>query len=141
MVRIKQIDGKDYLFCVWRQKYVRLTPEEWVRQQFLHALVAQGYPQERIAVEAAIGRAELQKRCDAIVYDGQLQPVCIIEFKAPTVALTQKVFDQVSIYNRRLRVAYFILSNGHVHQACRVTPAGYIPLSSIPSYEELCQKE
>lgn len=157
MLRIKQIDGKDYLFCVWRQKYVRLTPEEWVRQQFLHALVAQGYPEHRIGVEqqiaapaaaipsavssAAASAEQLTKRCDAIIYDPALQPVCIIEFKAPTVALTQKVFDQVSIYNRRLRVAYFILSNGHVHQACRVTPAGYIPLSSIPSYEELCQKE
>lgn len=147
MLRIKQIDGKDYLFCVWRQKYVRLTPEEWVRQQFLHALVAQGYPEHRIGVEkqiaapVAAASEQLKKRCDAIIYDPALQPVCIIEFKAPTVTLTQKVFDQVSIYNRRLFVEYFILSNGHVHQACRVTPTAYIPLSSIPSYEELCQKE
>ena len=65
MLNIKQIDGKDYVFCVWRRKFVRLTPEEWVRQNFLHALVAQGYPQERIAVEAAITAAELQQRREA----------------------------------------------------------------------------
>ena len=141
MLNIRQIDGKDYVFCVGRRKFVRLTPEEWVRQNFLHALVAQGYPQERIAVEAAIGVAELQMRCDAIVYDGQLQPVCIIEFKAPTVSLTQKVFDQVSVYNRRLCVDYFILSNGREHTACIVNPTGYSRLEALPTYQQLCQKK
>lgn len=139
MFNIKQIDGKDYIFCVWRRKFVRLTPEEWVRQNFLTALVSQGYPQERLAVEAPIEVADLKKRCDAIVYDGQLRPVCIIEFKAPSVKLTQKVFDQVSVYNRRLMVDYFILSNGHEHKACLVNPTGYTHLSSLPSYYELCQ--
>lgn len=136
---IRQQDGKDYIFCVWRRKFVRLTPEEWVRQNFLHALVEQGYPEMKIAVEAPIEVADLRKRCDAIVYDAQLRPVCIIEFKAPTVSLSQKVFDQVAVYNRRLLVDYFILSNGREHKACVVSPTGYTHLPSLPSYQQLCQ--
>lgn len=135
---IRKQNDKDYIFCVWRRKFVRLTPEEWVRQNFLHALVEQGFPEEKIAVEAQIEVADLRKRCDAIVYDALLRPVCIIEFKAPTVSLTQKVFDQVTVYNRRLSVDYFILSNGREHRACLVSNTGYSCLTSLPSYQQLC---
>ncbi len=88
-------DGKDYIFCAWRRKYVRLTPEEWVRQHFLHALVE--------------------------------------------VSLTQKVFDQVAVYNRRLGVSFFFLSNGTTHYACRVLENSYQLLPDIPIYSYLCQ--
>lgn len=135
---IRQQNGKDYIFCVWRRKFVRLTPEEWVRQNFLHALLELGYPQEKIAVEASITLAGLSKRCDAIIYDAALQPICIVEFKAPTVALSQKVFDQVAVYNKKLEVEHFILSNGKLHKACKVNDNGYEMLDGIPFYEELC---
>lgn len=138
---IRKQNGKDYIFCAWRRKFVRLTPEEWVRQQFLHALVEQlHYPATLIAVEAQIDVAGTDKRCDAVVYDHQLQPVCIIEFKAPTVALTQMVFDQVAVYNHRLGVQYFILSNGKQHIACTIDNNRYQMLETIPSYQTLCQK-
>lgn len=138
--QIEQRDGKDYIFCAWRRKFVRLTPEEWVRQHFLHALVEDfAYPQTLIAVETPICVGEVQKRCDAVVFDRDLRPLCIVEFKAPTVSLTQKVFDQVAVYNRRLNVQYFFLSNGKEHQACRVLPDSYERLSNIPLYSDLCQ--
>lgn len=136
---IQKRGDKDYILCVWRRKFVRLTPEEWVRQNFLHALLEIGYPKEKVAVEAAIEVAELKKRCDAIVYDGSFRPICIIEFKAPSVSLTQKVFDQVAVYNRRLHVDFFIISNGKEHKACKVNDNGYEMLDGIPFYEELCQ--
>ncbi len=119
---------------------VRLTPEEWVRQHFLHALVEDyGYPMALIAVETLLG-GNRRTRTDAVVYDRQLKPICIIEFKAPTVALTQKVYDQVANYNRQLGVRYFILSNGKEHIACSVTEAGYERLPHIPIYNELNEK-
>lgn len=139
--KIRQQNGKDYIFCEWRRKYVRLTPEEWVRQHFLHTLTEIGYPKEKMAVEAAMEVNKVKKRCDAIVYDNLLQPVCIIEFKAPTVALTQHVYDQVAVYNRQLQVRYFILSNGQRYTACLVTETGYHPLEGIPVYEYLCQNK
>ena len=82
---------------------------------------------------------EVQKRCDAIIYDAHFQPVCIVEFKAPTVTLRQKVFDQVAVYNRRVGVRHFFLSNGRTHRACRVQENGYEQLPNIPLYSELCQ--
>lgn len=136
---IQQQDGKDYIFCAWRRKYVRLTPEEWVRQHFLHALTEDlGYPAALLAVEAPIRVGDVQKRCDAIVYHSSLKPLCIIEFKAPTVTLTQKVFDQVAVYNRQLGVQFFILSNGKQHCACRVLPDSFEILPHLPHYNDLC---
>ncbi len=135
---IKNIDGKEQIFCDWRRKFVRLTPEEWVRQQVLHALVEElGYPKARIAVEMAIQVGERKKRCDAVVYDAQLRPVCLIEFKAESVPLTQQVFDQAAVYNRELNVGHFIISNGRQMFVCRVTDTGYEFLSEIPAYETL----
>ena len=105
--------GKEQIFCDWRRKWVRLTPEEWVRQQLLHRLVEQfGYPASLIAVEVAIKVGEAKKRCDAVVYNTVMQPLVLIECKAETVALTQKTLDQALTYNRKLQVPYLLLCNG-----------------------------
>lgn len=109
----KDINGKEFVFCTWRRRWVRLTPEEWVRQQFLHRLVDDyHYPAGRIGVEVAIAVGEAKKRCDAVVYDEQLQPLVLIECKAEHVALTQRPLDQAITYNRQLRVPYLFLHNG-----------------------------
>ena len=106
-------NNKEQIFCEWRHRWVRLTPEEWVRQQLLHRLVEQfGYPASRIAVEQAITVGDANKRCDAVVYDQTMQPQIIIECKAETVPLTQKTLDQAITYNRKLNVPYLILHNG-----------------------------
>lgn len=105
--------GKEQILCEWRHRWVRLTPEEWVRQQLLHRLVEQyGYPASLIAVEKAITVGEAKKRCDAVVYDRAMQPLVLIECKAETVPLTQKTLDQAITYNRKLHVPYLLLCNG-----------------------------
>ena len=112
-LNVKEINSKQYVFCAWRRRWVRLTPEEWVRQQFLHRLVdAYHYPAGRIGVEVAIAVGDAKKRCDAVVYDEQLQPLVLIECKAEHVALTQSTLDQALTYNRQLRVPYLFLHNG-----------------------------
>ena len=109
----KYINGKQCIFCAWRRRWVRLTPEEWVRQQFLHRLVDDyHYPAGRIGVEVAIAVGEAKKRCDAVVYDERLQPIVLIECKAEHVALTQRTLDQAITYNRQLSVPYLFLHNG-----------------------------
>lgn len=147
--KIKQINGKDYIFCNWRRKYVRLTPEEWVRQQFLHYLVEQlRYPSSLIAVEIAFSTG---RRADAVVYSKQLVPLVIIEFKADSVALTQDTLDQAAAYNRQLQVPYLILHNGINTIVGKIVPAINTPsaenipiqnhtiefLDNIPSYSSL----
>jgi len=109
--RINQ--NKEQIFCEWRHRWVRLTPEEWVRQQLLHRLVEQlNYPSSLIAVEQAITVGAAKKRCDAVVYDNTMQPLVLIECKAETVPLTQKTLDQAVTYNRQLNVPWLILHNG-----------------------------
>lgn len=127
--------GKEQVFCDWRRKFVRLTPEERVRQTFLHSLVEDyGYPMNLISVEHSICVAGLDKRCDAVVFSRTLLPLCIMEFKAPDVPLTQQVFDQVVVYNRKLQVRYLIVSNGKQTFCCDVSADGLIFLNKLPDY-------
>ena len=112
-MRTRVSNNKEQIFCEWRHKWVRLTPEEWVRQQLLHTLVEQlDYPFSLIAVETAITVGEAKKRCDAVIYDRAMQPLVLVECKAETVPLTQKTLDQAITYNRKLNVPYVLLSNG-----------------------------
>lgn len=135
-------EGKEYVFCEWRRRFVRLTPEEWVRQSVLHSLVEQmAYPKSLIAVEHFIEVGTLAKRCDAVVFSTTLQPLMIIEFKAEDVRLTQKVFDQVAVYNRRLRVRYLMVSNGHDTYVCSVDNNTYTFFEQLPTYQQLCQNK
>ena len=144
-MRTRVSNNKEQIFCDWRRKWVRLTPEEWVRQQLLHRLVEQlGYPASLIAVEVAFTIGNEQSamsnklfRADAVVYDTSMQPLMLIECKAETVPLTQKTLDQALTYNRRLSVPYLLLHNGPQSLAVQVTPTGISTLSFIPHYSEL----
>jgi len=132
------MDNKQQILCAWRRKYVRFTPEEYVRQSILHALEDNfGYPHGLIGVEVPIEVAGLKKRCDAIVYNQQMQPLMLIEFKADTVQLTQQVFDQAAIYNRHLHVPYLMLSNGKQTIIAKVLDNEYQFLEQIPTYDTL----
>ncbi len=120
--------------CPWRKKYVCLTPEESVRQRFLHRLVDEfGYPMNLIAVEVPLRG----KRADAVVYTKDLQPLVLIEFKAETVPLTQKVLDQVAVYNRQLHVPYLILHNGPQTVIANITETAISFSPEIPTWNQL----
>jgi type I site-specific restriction endonuclease len=132
--------GKTEVFDAIRKKYVALTPEEWVRQHFLHFLVSQkGYPPSLIAVEKGLKVNQMQKRFDAVVFDKRGNPLVLIEFKSPKVELDQKTFDQVSMYNLKMKVNYLVISNGLKHYCCRMDyeKDAYYFLKEIPSYNEL----
>ena len=142
MLNIKNINGKQYVLCAWRRRYVRLTPEELVRQTTLQLLVDEfGYPHSLIAVEVPIEVAGVQKRCDAIVYNRQIQALMLLEFKAPSVHLTQEVFDQAAIYNRKLQVPLLMLCNGRESIVAQVLPTQYQFLEQIPAYNTLIAKD
>ncbi len=137
-MQIRIQNGKQYVLCAWRRRYVRLTPEEYVRQTLLHALETQfEYPHALIGVEIPIEVAGLNKRCDAIVYSRQMQPLMLIEFKAETVSLTQQVFDQAAIYNRHLKVPFLMLSNGKDTIVAEVLENEYRFLDHVPYPNEL----
>ena len=132
--------GKRMIFDMLRRKYVALTPEEWVRQHFVNFLVShRGYPASMLAneVELAIGQKRL--RCDTVLYGLQAEPRMIVEYKAPGITLTQKVFDQVAAYNMLLHVDYLVVSNGLCHYCCKMDyeHQNYLFLEDIPTYENI----
>ncbi|HOV10629.1 MAG TPA: type I restriction enzyme HsdR N-terminal domain-containing protein [Bacteroidales bacterium] len=104
------------IFDFIRKKYVALTPEEWVRQNFLKFLAEEKkYPPSMILLEQTLKVYKTQKRCDVVVYDNTGKPLMILEFKSPEVSINQKVFDQIARYNIALHVRYLIISNGLKH--------------------------
>lgn len=133
-------DGKNTIWDIIRRKYVALTPEEWVRQHFVHFLVEhKGYPASLLANEVALTLNGTSRRCDTVLYDRTLSPRMIIEYKAPHIPITQKVFDQISRYNLVFRVDYLIVSNGLSHYCCRMDydHQSYQFLTDVPGYSEL----
>jgi len=137
---IKLIEQRKYIFDFIRKKFVLLTPEEWVRQNFLRYLIEEKkYPATLIAVEKEFKLNNLSKRGDAVVYNKSGKPFLIIEFKAPEVKINQKVFDQIARYNMKLNVDYLIVSNGIQHFGCKIdyTIKNYIFLKEIPLYESI----
>lgn len=138
--KITQKDDKTFILDVIRRQHVALTPEEWVRQHFVHFLIGyKGYPQSLMANEVQLKLNGMSRRCDTVVYDRSLHPRVIIEYKAPTVSITQKVFEQICCYNMVLQVDYLIVSNGLAHYCCRIDYAArsYSFLSDIPEYQAL----
>lgn len=116
-----KIEG-DKVFDVFRNKWIKLTPEEWVRQNFLHFLVKyEGFPKGLISVEKQIQLLKLKKRYDAVVFNNKLQPLVLIEFKAPNVNIDQAVVDQAVRYNQEFQVEFLILSNGLTHYIIEIS--------------------
>ncbi|MBO4445203.1 MAG: type I restriction enzyme HsdR N-terminal domain-containing protein [Bacteroidaceae bacterium] len=138
--KIIQDGDKVSIFDVIRRRYVALTPEEWVRQHFVHFLIDEkGFPLSHMSNEVQVKLNGMSRRCDTVLYDKSLQPILIAEYKAPTVDITQKVFDQICRYNIVLHVKYLIVSNGLSHYCCQIDyeNGSYTFLPDIPTYEEL----
>lgn len=139
-LRLKKIGSEQKIYDILRRKYVVLTPEEWVRQNFIHYLINhKGYTAQLMANEVNLSLNGTTKRCDSVLYAKDLHPRMIIEYKRPDVKITQKVFDQICRYNMVLHVDYLIVSNGMEHYCCRVDYAArtYCFLEDIPTYAEL----
>ena len=139
-IKIQEKGEKRQIFDFLRRKWVALTPEEWVRQHFTHYLAEQkGYPQSLLANEVELRIGEKRLRCDTLLYNKELRPRMIIEYKAPTIQIQQKTFDQISAYNLLLKVDYLIVSNGLQHYCCKMdyTNQSYQFLESIPDYQNI----
>jgi len=140
--RLRRESGRMMIFDILRKKYVALTPEEHVRQHFVHYLCEQmGYPQSVMANEVMLMAGQKRLRCDTVVYDPTAHPRMIVEYKAPTLSVTQEVFDQISVYNLLLKVDYLIVSNGLSHYCCKMDyeHQNYLFLEHIPTYELFLQ--
>ncbi len=138
---IKKQNGMVKILDILRQKFVVLTPEEWVRQHFVHFLIEQkGYSKTLMANEVAVTLNGMSRRCDTVVYRQEgMKPLMIVEYKRPDVEITQRVFEQICRYNMVLEVEWLVVSNGLKHYCCQVDikNGGYAFMEDIPSYGEI----
>ena len=137
-VPIQVVEGKRYILDIIRKKNILLTPEEWVRQSLLHYLIYhKKYPKALIKIESGHIYNTLQKRSDIVIYDRRMNPLILIECKAPEVKIDQKVLDQVLIYNKILNCEIIVLSNGVRHLILSNENNQWKNIDFFPGYEEV----
>jgi len=134
--RTKKEDGHEYIFDEIRKTWLRLTPEEWVRQNFVQYLVmVKKYPVTLIAVEKRIRVGELMKRFDILVYDPDHRPWMMIECKSMDVELQEKTLQQILRYHSAVPVACLVITNGAFCAAFRKKDGRLEPLTELPDME------
>ena len=133
-------EGNEMILDTIRRKFVRLTPEEWVRQHFVQYLINEGkYPPGLIGIEILVPLNRIRKRVDILIHNRRGEPVMIVECKEPDVKLEEKVFDQIYLYNMALKVPYLVVTNGIEHYAFKVdfVEKKREYLLAIPLYEDI----
>ncbi len=137
--RIRSTGKRTEIFDNLRKKFVALTPEEWVRQNFIQYLIVEKkVPQGLINVEMMLKYNQMTKRCDIAIYATTGAPVMIVECKAPHIEITQDVFDQIARYNMTLKVKYLVVTNGLKHFCCIIDfqNNNYKFIPELPLYQD-----
>lgn len=139
-IKLKEEQGKTYVFDAIRKKHLVLTPEEWVRQHVVNYLInSKGVSAALIALEKSHTLNGRLKRSDIMVYGGNGNPLLIVECKAPSVKITQNTFEQIANYNMAFKVSYIMVTNGLSHYVCKIDweNKGYEFLEELPAYEDM----
>ena len=132
--RLKTENGERYIFDPLRKAWIILTEEEWVRQHFIRYLLDEmQYPASLMAVEKAIDLNGLRKRFDILVYNGDHQPWMMIECKAPEIALSEAVLQQVLRYNMSVPVTFIVITNGHATLGWKKEGNGLVAITALPA--------
>ena len=129
------------VFDPLRKKYLILTPEEWVRQNFIEYLADKmHYPKSLMQSEVALKINRVQKRADIVLYGKQGQAILLVECKAPDIKISQEVFDQAARYNMVFKVQYMIITNGLQHYCCELDHENesYNFMEDIPPFDSIC---
>ena len=132
--RIKKEKNKEFIFDEVRLQWITLTPEEWIRQNFLQYLIrVKNYPKSLFSIEKNLSVGELKKRCDIIVYKNDL-PWMIVECKEMNIELKVPVLEQILRYNIGVPVKYLVLTNGKKTFAFELSPNGLIEIDDLPVF-------
>lgn len=124
-ITVRKEEGKVWIFDIIRKKYIVLTPEEWVRQHFIHYLINElNYPKSLFRIEGSLTYNKLQKRSDIVIHDREGKPWMLVECKAPNIKLTQKAFNQVAVYNMTIGARYVAVTNGMVQYCFMASERG-----------------
>ena len=138
--RIQKTEKGILIFDSLRKKFLSLTPEEWVRQNFIRYLIQEKkYPSSLIAIETGLKYNLLRKRSDITVYDRGGKVWMIIECKAPRIKLSQETFNQTATYNmsHKTKAKFLAVTNGLKHYCCELDykKEKYVFLKEFPKFE------
>lgn len=134
-----KLKNSTHIFDSVRKKWLTLTPEEWVRQHLINFLNEEkGYPKSLMAIETGLKVNKLSRRSDLLLAGNSGEKIMLVECKAPSVKITQDVFDQIARYNMTLKVKYLLVSNGLNHYCCEIdfetSSIKFLP--DIPSFSD-----
>ena len=138
-LKVRNTEGKRFIFDPLRKKWLVLQPEELVRQLVIQYLLKEkNYRSSHMAVERMLKVNKLTKRCDILMYDLQQQPFLLVECKAPAVKINQNVFRQIAWYNMPLKVQYLLVTNGITTYCCAMDydQEDYRFLAEIPDFPD-----
>lgn len=143
-LKFKDIEEQRYVFDIIRKKYVVAGPEEIVRQHLVHFLIHhRNFPKNLINVEKKVQLGQLSRRTDLVAFNRTGTPILIGECKAPSIYITQKVFEQIGQYNMALKVHWLLITNGLSHFCCKIDLKNkqFEFVKDIPFYENLSEVE
>ena len=138
--KITEVNGQLTLFDEIRKKTIVITPEEWVRQHFVQYLIKQKkYPKTLIKLEGGHKLHGMPKRSDIVVFNKDGRKILLVECKAPGVAITQKVFDQIARYNMVHKIELLAVTNGLQHYFCTIDfeTESYRFITELPEYPDI----
>lgn len=129
-----------FIFDDLRKKKLVLTPEEWVRQHWIHYLhLNKKYPKSLMKIEGGLKLNDLQKRSDLLIYNNRGEKIVLAEFKAPHIKITQATFEQIANYNSIHKIPLLLVSNGLEHYYCKIDfqNSSFLFIEEFPSYDQL----
>ena len=139
---IKSEGERKFILDVIRRKYVFLTPEEWVRQNFIQYLAEEKqFPFSLMSVEKGFALNKLKRRYDILIYNRLALPFVLVECKAPDVKINNLTFDQIIRYNLSYKVKFLIVTNGLQHFCCKLNfeQNSHDFLKEIPDFNTLIE--
>lgn len=138
--KVKDIEERRFIFDTIRRKYVKLTPEEWVRQNFVRFLHEERYfPESLISIEHSLKVFGERRRSDIVLFNRDGKPLMVVECKAESIKIDQRVFDQIAMYNSTIGVEFLVVTNGIKHYCCQFCKGSttYQFIEQIPNYNQL----
>ncbi len=136
-LKIRKTDEQVLVWDVVRRKEIVLTPEEWVRQHFLHLMINHlGYPKSLMKLEGTLKYFQKGKRSDILLLDRASNPFLLVECKAPSVDLGKSAINQAAVYNKVVKASYLSISNGLKHFIWKQEKDGYVQLKEFPLFPE-----
>lgn len=139
--QLKNENEKLYIYDIVRKKDVVLTPEEWVRQHFVHFLIHfKKVPRNLISIESGLNYNKLKKRSDILVYSKQLKPLILVECKSPIVELNENVLLQTTTYNETLKAKILGITNGLKHYFYSLQENKLISIENMPIFKDLSEE-